>query len=74
MDEKEPKKTNGYQIFQSSDCEDSSTDEVSTCNETDEELTQNLQQTSRQNNPPALLVLHRRGLCMTSCQLSKKTN
>ena len=40
MDEKEPKKTNGYQIFQSSDCEDSSTDEVSTCNETDEELTE----------------------------------
>ena len=30
MDEKEPQKTNGYQIFQSSDCEDSSTDEVST--------------------------------------------
>ena len=39
-DEKEPKKTNGYQIFQSSDCEDSLTDEASTCNETDEELTE----------------------------------
>ena len=39
-DEKEPKKTNGYQIFQSSDCEDSLTDEAFTCNETDEELTE----------------------------------